>query len=72
MTKASTDVVKLRVEYGEEDQYIWRGCAVEIEHDGRLGKWDYHRSVLAVVLGRPVPPGRIALVAEYDLCTLVR
>lgn len=68
MTKASTNIVKLRVEYEEEDQYIWRGCIVEVEHDGRLGDWTYHDRVPAVVLGKSVPPERIALVAEYDLC----
>lgn len=68
MTKASTNIVKLRVEYEEEDQYMWHGYIVEIEHDGRLGVWNYHDRVPAVVIGKPIPPDRITLVAEYDLC----
>lgn len=68
MTKASTDIVKLRVEYEAADQYNQYGCPVEIRHDGRLGAWSYHDRVPAVLLANPVPPERIALVAQYDLC----
>jgi hypothetical protein len=68
MTKASTNIVKLRVEYEEVDQYVQYGYPVEILHDGKLGVWDYHHRVPAVILGKPVPPARIAMVAKYDLC----
>lgn len=71
MTKASTAIVKLRVEYEEADQYVRHGCAVEILHGGRLGEWHYHDRVPAVVIGRPIPPSRVALVAEYDLRSLL-
>jgi len=71
MTKASTVIVKLRVEYGEEDQYVRHGCPVEILHGGRLGAWAYHDRVPAVVIGKPIPPSRIALAAKYDLCSLL-
>lgn len=67
MTKGSTNIVKLRVEYEEADQYVKYGYPVEIEHDGRLGVWNYHDRVPAVILGRPIPPGRIKLAAKYDL-----
>jgi len=70
MTKASTNIVKLSVEYGDADRYIRYGEPVEIEHDGRLGVWDYHDRVPAVIVGRPIPSDRIALVAEYDLLKL--
>lgn len=71
MTKAATSVVKLRVEYGEDDLFLLHGFPVEILHDGRLGEWPYHDRVPAVVLGRPIPPARVALEAEYDLVSLL-
>ena len=71
MTKASTNIVKLSVEYKEADLYVKYGCPVEIEHDGRLGVWDYHDRVLAVIIGKPISPDRITLVGEYDLCQRV-
>jgi hypothetical protein len=71
MTKASTNIVKLRVEYEEADQYVKHGSPVEILHGGRLGVWHYHDRVPAVVIGKPIPPERIAVIAKYDLRAVV-
>jgi hypothetical protein len=67
MTKASTGVVKLEVEGDESDLYQLYGLNITIEHDGRLGKWDYHDKVPAVVMTKPIPPSSIKVVGSYDL-----
>jgi hypothetical protein len=67
MTKSSTTIVKLRVEYDESQRFCFHGIPVEIDHDGRLGEWVYHDRIPAIVLVEPVPPERIALVGTYDL-----
>ena len=67
MTKASTHVVKLEVEGEESDLYKLYGVDITINHDGRLGKWDYHNRVPAVVMTKPLPPSKIKVVGNYNL-----
>jgi hypothetical protein len=72
MTKNSTRVVKLGVEYNETDLLRQYGADVEILHDGRLGQWHYHYGVPAVVVTENIPPHAITLVQAYDVQKCLR
>lgn len=67
MTKSSTHIVKLSVEFSENDLMIHDGTPVEILHDGILGSWKYHHGAPAVIVNRTIPPGQISLVDRYNL-----
>jgi hypothetical protein len=67
MTKASTEVVKLKVEYDESELFKLYGVDITIKHDGRLGTWYYHDGAPAVVATKMIPPSSIEVVGTYDL-----
>lgn len=71
MTKASTCIVKLKVECNEERLLRQNGLRVEILHDGRLGAWDYHRGVPAVVMPESILASSITLLNTYDLAAMI-
>ena len=67
MTKNSVNIVKLQVDVEETDLYKLYGVEVEIRHDGRLGKWNYHNRVPAVIMTKLIHPSQIHVVGTYNL-----
>lgn len=72
MTKNTTHVVQLAVEYDSRSLLYRDGKPVEIQHDGKLGSWVYHESTPAIVITETIPPDQITKVGEYDLDMLFR
>ena len=67
MTKSSTRVVKLRVEYDPTKLLVRAGEPVEILHDGQLGTWVYHTKTPAVLYSETIEPACIHRLATFDL-----
>lgn len=72
MTKSSTRIVKLRVEY-EPTKLLYRDEEpVEILHDGRLGMWTYHTATPAVMYTEAIPPTSIERLDTFNLIGLTQ
>lgn len=67
MTKSSTRVVKLQVEYDPAKLLTRNDEPIEILHDGLLGTWVYHTKTPAVVYTDVIAPGRIHRLETFDL-----
>jgi hypothetical protein len=72
MTKNTTQVVQLSVEYDSGSLLFRDGQPVEIQHDGKLGSWVYHERTPAIIITEIIPPEKINKVGEYDLNVLFR
>ncbi len=70
MTKSSTRVVKLQVEYDPANLLIRHGEPVEILHDGRLGTWVYHTATPAILYTETITPNRIHRLQTFDLVNM--
>lgn len=71
--QASPKVVLLEVEYDKEDTY----CPLPFKtlsliHDGRIGRYLYHKHSLAHLVTKTIPPNRIKLLQSVDLLELLR
>jgi hypothetical protein len=69
MTKSSTKIVKLRVEYDPAKLLHRDEEPVEILHDGRLGTWTYHTATPAVVYTEAIQPEYIFRLFTVDWWT---
>jgi hypothetical protein len=67
MTKSSTRVVKLQVEYDPTKLLMRQGEPIEILHDGRLGVWVYHTKTPAIVCSEVIYPKHIHRLETFDL-----
>ncbi len=74
-TKQSTNLVKLKVYYHEDDKLEWNANEiVEVLHSGNIGDWHYHtgkQDEKAVILTKNVHPENVVLLKEYDMVDLV-
>jgi hypothetical protein len=69
--KATPNVVMLEVAYRERDVLCFAGDSARFLHDGHLHELVYHTDEPGIILTKPVPPGDIRLIAQYDLVELL-
>ena len=67
MTKSSTRIAKLSVEYDPNKLMCRDGEPIEILHDGRLGSWIYHTKTPAVVYTEVIQPRCINRIHTFNL-----
>ncbi len=71
-TKGLLEIVKLAVEYNEDELLTFGGTTVEIYHDGRIGSFDYHYQEPAIIVTQPILPTNIKLLQTYNLPELFK
>ncbi len=74
--KCDTKIVKLKVEFYQEDILTYHGNGYEqplvVYHSGNVEKWEYHPdNPEAVIVTRPIEPPNIELIKTFDLMKLV-
>lgn len=66
-----TDLVELAVRWTAADVWSNRyGDRIDLKHDG-VGAVRYPPGVRSVLIGRPIPPERVALASQWDLLALL-
>lgn len=77
-TKAQTRIVKLQVEYRDEDILHYWNVAMQynqrvvLPHSGFLNNWNYHNDENAVLVIKRIAPGQITLLKDINLLERIK
>lgn len=71
--RGTTEVVKLEVDYKQEDKLTYGIQQIKLDHIGNIGNWQYHRGGdSAVIIKKEIPVQNIRQVGYYNTVQMLQ